>query len=64
MSVMTVAFEQLTAEDLLAELADPSISDLRADRVRERLVQLHEGLVSEVTRRYRYRGEPMEDLRQ
>ncbi|MFG1969419.1 SigB/SigF/SigG family RNA polymerase sigma factor [Nonomuraea fuscirosea] len=64
MSVMTVAFEQLTAEDLLAELADPSISNQHADRIRERLVQMHEGLVSEVTRRYRYRGEPMEDLRQ
>jgi RNA polymerase sigma-B factor len=64
MLVLNSAIEQLTAEELLAELADPQISDLHAVRLRERLVEMHEGLVSEVTRRYRYRGEPMEDLRQ
>lgn len=64
MSVLTVELEQLTAEELLADLADPGVSDLRAERIRERLVAMHEGLVTEVTRRYRYRGEPMEDLRQ
>ncbi|MFC4116924.1 SigB/SigF/SigG family RNA polymerase sigma factor [Nonomuraea zeae] len=64
MAVLDIAFEQLTAEDLLADLADPQLSDLHAVRIRERLVEMHEGLVAEVTRRYRYRGEPMEDLRQ
>ncbi|MFC7037374.1 sigma-70 family RNA polymerase sigma factor, partial [Nonomuraea rubra] len=64
MPVLNLAFEQLTAEELLAELADPQITEMRAVRVRERLVEMHEGLVSEVTRRYRFRGEPMEDLRQ
>ncbi|MFG2074759.1 SigB/SigF/SigG family RNA polymerase sigma factor [Nonomuraea maritima] len=64
MSVLTVELEQLTAEELLADLSDPGISDLQAERIRERLVAMHDGLVAEVTRRYRYRGEPMEDLRQ
>ncbi|WP_408964522.1 SigB/SigF/SigG family RNA polymerase sigma factor [Nonomuraea angiospora] len=56
--------DQLTAEDLLARLADPAISHLDAARIRERLVEMHEGLVTEITRRYRYRGESMDDLRQ
>ncbi|GAA2312858.1 hypothetical protein GCM10010149_74810 [Nonomuraea roseoviolacea subsp. roseoviolacea] len=66
MPVLTTitASEQLTAEDLLTRLADPDISDLDAARIRERLVEMHEGLVSEITRRYRYRGESMDDLRQ
>jgi RNA polymerase sigma-B factor len=64
MPVLTPALEQFTAEELLSELADPQISELHAVRIRERLVEMHEGLVGEVTRRYRYRGEPMEDLRQ
>ncbi|MET8869714.1 SigB/SigF/SigG family RNA polymerase sigma factor [Nonomuraea sp. NPDC004580] len=64
MPVLNPALEQFTAEELLAELADPQISELHAVRIRERLVEMHEGLVNEVTRRYRYRGEPMEDLRQ
>ncbi|MEV4570417.1 SigB/SigF/SigG family RNA polymerase sigma factor [Nonomuraea sp. NPDC049419] len=64
MPVLNPALEQFTAEELLVELADPQISELHAVRIRERLVEMHEGLVNEVTRRYRYRGEPMEDLRQ
>ncbi|MFC4015320.1 RNA polymerase sigma factor SigF [Nonomuraea purpurea] len=64
MPVLDLAFEQLTAENLLVELADPGTSELHAVRIRERLVEMHEGLVADVARRYRYRGEPLEDLRQ
>ncbi|MFI0419065.1 SigB/SigF/SigG family RNA polymerase sigma factor [Spongiactinospora sp. 9N601] len=64
MTVLDVAFEQMTAEELLAEMVRPEASELYRVRIRERVVELHEGLVTEVTRRYRYRGEPMEDLRQ
>ncbi|MCF6475794.1 SigB/SigF/SigG family RNA polymerase sigma factor [Nonomuraea sp. MG754425] len=64
MTVLNIELEQLTAEQLLADLTDPRTSELTAVRIRERLVEMHEGLVSEVTRRYRHRGEPVEDLRQ
>ncbi|MFI7443035.1 SigB/SigF/SigG family RNA polymerase sigma factor [Nonomuraea indica] len=64
MPVLTTALEHLTAEELLTGLAGPHISELEAARIRERLVEMHEGLVSEVIRRYRYRGEPLDDLRQ
>ncbi|MDF5754459.1 SigB/SigF/SigG family RNA polymerase sigma factor [Spongiactinospora sp. TRM90649] len=64
MAVLDRTIDQMTAEDLLAEMARPEISELERVRVRERLVEMHEGLVADVTRRYRYRGEPMEDLRQ
>ncbi|MER7501686.1 SigB/SigF/SigG family RNA polymerase sigma factor [Nonomuraea pusilla] len=64
MAVLDIAFEQMTAEQLLAEMAKPEVPELRKVRIRERLVDMYDGLVSEVTRRYRYRGEPMEDLRQ
>jgi RNA polymerase sigma-B factor len=64
MPVLNLSREQLTAEELLTCLADPETSDMEAVRIRERLVEMHEGLVADVTRRYRYRGEPMEDLRQ
>ncbi|SEK98199.1 SigB/SigF/SigG family RNA polymerase sigma factor [Nonomuraea pusilla] len=64
MAVLDIAFEQMTAEQLLAEMAKPEVPELRKVRIRERLVDMYDGLVNEVTRRYRYRGEPMEDLRQ
>jgi len=64
MAVLDIDFAQMTAEQLLAELVKSETSELMKVRIRERLVEMYDGLVSEVTRRYRYRGEPMEDLRQ
>lgn len=64
MAVLDIALEQMNAEELLAEMVKPQTSELLKARIRERLVELYDGLVSDVTRRYRYRGEPVEDLRQ
>lgn len=54
----------MTAEDLLAEMARPETPDTQRVRLRERLVDMHRPLAVEIARRYRYRGEPMEDLLQ
>lgn len=64
MTVQDIAITDLTAEELLVAMVEPDISDERRMRLRERLVEMHQWLVSEVTRRYRNRGEPLEDLRQ
>ncbi|SEG99919.1 RNA polymerase sigma-B factor [Nonomuraea solani] len=64
MAVLEIAFEDMTAEQLLAELNRPEIGEWHQTRIRERVVEMYTGLVGEVTRRYRYRGESMEDLRQ
>ncbi|MGP3960591.1 SigB/SigF/SigG family RNA polymerase sigma factor [Nonomuraea sp. 3N208] len=64
MAVLEIAFEEMTAEQLLAEMNRPETSDLQKIRIRERLVEMYAGLVNDVTRRYYHRGEPMEDLRQ
>ncbi|WP_188189883.1 SigB/SigF/SigG family RNA polymerase sigma factor [Nonomuraea sp. SYSU D8015] len=64
MAVLEIALEEMTAEQLLAELNRPETTELQRDRIRERLVEMYAGLVNEITRRYYYRGEPMEDLRQ
>ncbi|NRQ39350.1 SigB/SigF/SigG family RNA polymerase sigma factor [Nonomuraea sp. NN258] len=64
MPVLDRALEEMTAEQLLAEMNRPECSRSRAAGIRERVVDLYRDLVTEVTRRYRYRGEPMEDLRQ
>ncbi|MDP4502184.1 SigB/SigF/SigG family RNA polymerase sigma factor [Nonomuraea turcica] len=64
MAVLEIAFEEMTAEQLLAEMKRPETSDLQKIRIRERLVEMYAGLVNDVTRRYYHRGEPMEDLRQ
>ncbi|GAA2208897.1 hypothetical protein GCM10009850_043550 [Nonomuraea monospora] len=62
---MTVQnIEQLTAEQLLAAMVDPGVGPPDRTRLRERLVEMHQGLVTEIARRYRNRGEPAEDLRQ
>jgi RNA polymerase sigma-B factor len=64
MAVLDIALEQMNAEELLTEMVKPQSSELLKARIRERLVEMYDGLVSDVTRRYRYRGEPVEDLRQ
>ncbi|MCK2220279.1 SigB/SigF/SigG family RNA polymerase sigma factor [Actinomadura sp. ATCC 31491] len=64
MAVLDITFEEMTAEQLLVEMNRPETSDLQQVRIRERLVDMYNGLVNEVTRRYYHRGEPMEDLRQ
>ncbi|MEV0622031.1 SigB/SigF/SigG family RNA polymerase sigma factor [Nonomuraea sp. NPDC050404] len=56
--------EDMTAEELLVEMVRPDISDRRRSRLRERLVEMHQWLITEITIRYRYRGELIEDLRQ
>ncbi|MEO3885424.1 SigB/SigF/SigG family RNA polymerase sigma factor [Nonomuraea sp. B5E05] len=64
MAVLEIALEEMTAEQLLTEMHRPETPELRKVRIRERVVAMYDALVGEVTRRYRYRGEPMEDLRQ
>ncbi|WP_214317387.1 SigB/SigF/SigG family RNA polymerase sigma factor [Nonomuraea sediminis] len=61
---MTVLVEEMTAEDLLAEINAEHTSEDQMERLRERIVELHRPLAVEIARRYRYRGEPMEDLLQ
>ncbi|MFI6318965.1 SigB/SigF/SigG family RNA polymerase sigma factor [Nonomuraea sp. NPDC050556] len=56
--------KEMTAEDLLAELNDQDTPDESKERLRERIVEMHRPLAMEIARRYRYRGEPMEDLLQ
>ncbi|MFC4117205.1 SigB/SigF/SigG family RNA polymerase sigma factor [Nonomuraea zeae] len=58
------ALTDMTAEQLLVAMVAPGVSEERRARLRERLVETHHRLVTEIVRRYRYRGEPMEDLRQ
>jgi RNA polymerase sigma-B factor len=53
-----------TAEDLLAELTDESLSDDRRARLRELIVEMHLPMARDIARRYLHRGEPMEDLLQ
>ncbi|MEV8631299.1 SigB/SigF/SigG family RNA polymerase sigma factor [Streptosporangium sp. NPDC051023] len=64
MTVQALEITEMTAEDLLAEMVLPEISEYRAERLRERLVEMHRPLAMEIARRYRYRGEPLEDLLQ
>ncbi|MFJ2030134.1 SigB/SigF/SigG family RNA polymerase sigma factor [Streptosporangium sp. NPDC087985] len=64
MSVQALELTDMTAEELLAEMVLPEVSAYRAERLRERIVELHRPLAMEIARRYRYRGEPLEDLLQ
>jgi RNA polymerase sigma-B factor len=49
---------------LFAQLRDPRCGEPERERLREALVQLHLPLVEHCARRFRNRGEPMEDLLQ
>ncbi|WP_084963995.1 SigB/SigF/SigG family RNA polymerase sigma factor [Thermoactinospora rubra] len=64
MALQERALEEMTAEELLADMARPGISDYDRERLRERIVEMHRPLAMEIARRYRYRGEPLEDLLQ
>jgi RNA polymerase sigma-B factor len=64
MAVREFVLEELTAEELLAEMADEATTDSNRERLRERIVEMHRSLAMEIARRYRYRGEPLEDLLQ
>ncbi|GAA2685653.1 MULTISPECIES: SigB/SigF/SigG family RNA polymerase sigma factor [Nonomuraea] len=64
MAVQQLALEEMTAEELLAEMVSEQTPDSVKERLRERVVEMHRPLATEIARRYRYRGEPMEDLLQ
>ncbi|WP_219462977.1 SigB/SigF/SigG family RNA polymerase sigma factor [Nonomuraea rhizosphaerae] len=64
MAVQEYVLEDLTAEELLAEMVDATTADSHRERLRERIVEMHRPLAMEIARRYRYRGEPQEDLLQ
>ncbi|MFI0416754.1 B/F/G family RNA polymerase sigma-70 factor [Spongiactinospora gelatinilytica] len=64
MTVHARDITELTAEELLAEAAAPRIDPALRERLRERIVEMHRPLAMEIARRYRYRGEPLEDLLQ
>lgn len=54
----------MTAEELLIEMARPRTSQAHKALLRERLVETHAWMAKSLARRYRGRGEPMEDLLQ
>ncbi|MGI5292214.1 SigB/SigF/SigG family RNA polymerase sigma factor [Nonomuraea polychroma] len=64
MAVQEYVLEEMTAEELLAEMARDGTPDSHKERLRERIVEMHRPLAMEIARRYRYRGEPLEDLLQ
>jgi RNA polymerase sigma-B factor len=64
MAVQQHLLEDMTAEELLAETAGEHTPDSVKERLRERIVEMHRPLAMEIARRYRYRGEPLEDLLQ
>jgi RNA polymerase sigma-B factor len=64
MAAQTLVLEEMTAEELLAEMVRQDAPHLQRERVRERIVEMHRPLAMEIARRYRYRGEPLEDLLQ
>ncbi|GLW12753.1 hypothetical protein Misp01_78810 [Microtetraspora sp. NBRC 13810] len=53
-----------TVEEMLAESMRPGADPAATARIRERVVELHASLAMEIARRYRYRGEPLEELLQ
>ncbi|NBE98961.1 SigB/SigF/SigG family RNA polymerase sigma factor [Nonomuraea sp. KC401] len=64
MAVQEYILEEMSAEELLAEMVKESTSGTHRERLRERIVEMHRPLAMEIARRYRYRGEPLEDLLQ
>ncbi|WP_336205010.1 SigB/SigF/SigG family RNA polymerase sigma factor [Nonomuraea sp. LPB2021202275-12-8] len=64
MAVQDRVLEEMTAEELLAEMVRDGTPDSQRERLRERIVEMHRPLAMEIARRYRYRGEPLEDLLQ
>ncbi|MEU8149605.1 SigB/SigF/SigG family RNA polymerase sigma factor [Nonomuraea sp. NPDC048901] len=64
MAVLDTGLEQMTAEELLIEMVRPQISEAHKARLRERLVETHAWMAKSLARRYRNRGEPVDDLLQ
>lgn len=64
MTVLDSPLKEMTAEELLIQLVRPETSELHKVRLRERLVETHAWMANALARRYRYRGEPMEDVLQ
>ncbi|MEV1177148.1 SigB/SigF/SigG family RNA polymerase sigma factor [Nonomuraea sp. NPDC049784] len=64
MAVLDIPLEQMTAEELLVEMVRPQTPESHKIRLRERLVETHAWMAKALARRYRNRGEPMEDLLQ
>ncbi|MFC6083594.1 SigB/SigF/SigG family RNA polymerase sigma factor [Sphaerisporangium aureirubrum] len=64
MAVLDTSLEQMTAEELLIEMARPQTSQPHKVLLRERLVEIHAWMADSLARRYRNRGEPIEDLMQ
>ncbi|SEH03530.1 RNA polymerase sigma-B factor [Nonomuraea solani] len=64
MAVLDIPLEQMTAEELLIEMARSQTSQAHRAVLRERLVETHAWMANSLARRYRNRGEPMEDLLQ
>ncbi len=64
MAAQELVLEEMTAEELLAEMVSEDAPHSHRERVRERIVEMHRPLAMEIARRYRYRGEPLEDLLQ
>lgn len=64
MAVQELVLEEMTAEELLAEMVKEDTPAALKERLRERIVEMHRPLAMEIARRYRYRGEPLEDLLQ
>ncbi|MEV0168215.1 SigB/SigF/SigG family RNA polymerase sigma factor [Nonomuraea fuscirosea] len=64
MAVQEYILEEMTAEELLAEMVREDTPGSQRERLRERIVEMHRPLAMEIARRYRYRGEPLEDLLQ
>ncbi|WP_235029937.1 SigB/SigF/SigG family RNA polymerase sigma factor [Nonomuraea solani] len=59
-----MSLDDMTAEQLLAAMAEPDISASDKVCLREQLVRMHDRLAKDIAQRYRNRGEPLEDLRQ
>jgi RNA polymerase sigma-B factor len=64
MAVLDIPLEQMTAEELLIDMARPQTSQAHKALLRERLVETHAWMAKSLARRYRNRGEPLEDLLQ
>ncbi|MER7500309.1 SigB/SigF/SigG family RNA polymerase sigma factor [Nonomuraea pusilla] len=64
MAVQEHVLEEMTPEELLAEMVKEDTPASVRERLRERIVEMHRPLAMEIARRYRYRGEPLEDLLQ
>ncbi|MDF2711444.1 SigB/SigF/SigG family RNA polymerase sigma factor [Nonomuraea muscovyensis] len=64
MALQEYVLEEMTAEELLAEMVREDTPESVRERLRERIVEMHRPLAMEIARRYRYRGEPLEDLLQ